>query len=306
MSKALPPVHRYSIGGSTFEARSLPAGLYLIATPIGNLRDVTIRALETLASADVIYCEDTRITSRLLTHYGIAKSLKPYHDHNAAKVRPVLLEVLGSGAVVALASDAGTPLISDPGYKLVLEAIAQGIHVEMIPGPSAPIMAVALSGLPVDRFLFAGFLPVKRGEKMRMLEELKSAPAALVFFEAPGRVSETMDAIKGSLGNRRVAIARELTNLHEEVMRGRPDEIIAAIRARGTLKGEITIVIEPPSPVQNINPDEVKAALCTALENNSPAKAASSIAKKFGIPKRELYALALKWKDKAMSRTRGQ
>lgn len=298
MSKALPAARRYTIGGSIFEAGPLPPALYLVATPIGNLRDVTIRALETLASADLIYCEDTRISSKLLARYGIANSLKPYHDHNAAKVRPVILEALGRGASIALISDAGTPLISDPGYKLAVEAIAQGYSVEMVPGPSAPIMALALSGLPVDRFLFAGFLPVKHGERQRVLEELKSVPAALIFFEAPGRIAETVEAIKSTLGDRRVALARELTKLHEEILRGRPDEIIAAVRARGGVKGEITIVVDRPSPVKSIDSEEVEAALFTALKNYPPAKAASLTAKKFGVPKKDLYALTLSRKDK--------
>jgi 16S rRNA (cytidine1402-2'-O)-methyltransferase len=301
MSKALPAARRYTIGGSIFEAGSLPPALYLVATPIGNLRDVTIRALETLASADLIYCEDTRISSKLLARYGIANSLKPYHDHNAAKVRPVILESLGRGASIALISDAGTPLISDPGYKLAVEAIAQGSRVEMVPGPSAPIMALALSGLPVDRFLFAGFLPAKQGERLRVLEELKSVPAALIFFEAPGRVAATMEAIKLTLGDRRVALARELTKLHEEILRGRPDEIIAAIRARGSVKGEITIVVDRPSAVKSIDCNAVETALFTALQNHSPAKAASLIAKKLGLPKKQLYALALSRKDKSES-----
>jgi 16S rRNA (cytidine1402-2'-O)-methyltransferase len=299
MSQAPSAAHRYTIGGSTFEAPSLPSGLFLVATPIGNLRDVTIRALETLASADLIYCEDTRITSRLLARYGIAKSLKPYHDHNAAKVRPAVLAALQAGASVALASDAGTPLISDPGYKLVLDALDKGFHVEMIPGPSAPPMAAALSGLPIDRFLFAGFLPARQGERNRLLEGLKSVPAALIFFEAPGRVLETVVALKAVLGNRRLAIARELTKLHEEVLRGLPDEMIAAISSRGGLKGEVTIVVEPPPAAERPNREEVERALHAALQISPPAKAASEIAKRFKIPKKELYALALSWKDKS-------
>ena len=299
MSQAPPEAHRYTIGGSTFEAPSLSPGLYLIATPIGNLRDVTIRALETLASADFAYCEDTRITSRLLARYGIAKPLKPYHDHNAAKVRPEVLGRLGTGASIALLSDAGTPLISDPGYKLVLQAIAQGHRVEMIPGPSAPIIALALSGLPVDRFLFAGFLPAKLGERRRVLEELKPVPAALIFFEAPGRVIDALKTIEEVLDGRRVAVARELTKLYEEVLRGSPGEVVATMEARGGVKGEITIVVEPPSPLPNASRDRAGAELLAALENHSPAKAASLVAKRFGVPKKELYALALKWKQRS-------
>lgn len=290
MSKA---PHRYSISGYTFEARSLPPGLYLVATPIGNLGDVTLRALETLASADLVYCEDTRITSRLLNRYGIAKPLKPYHDHNAAKVRPALLDALRGGASVALLSDAGTPLVSDPGYKLVLAATSENIHVDMIPGPSAPLAALTLSGLPVDRFLFAGFLPSRRTEKQRVLQELESVPATLIFFEAPARISETMELIRAVLGNRRVALARELTKLHQEILRGSAEDLIALVASRGRLKGEITVVVEPPSAEKKADPAEIDAALDAALELHSPAKAASLLARKFAIPRQDLYDLAV-------------
>jgi 16S rRNA (cytidine1402-2'-O)-methyltransferase len=301
MSQALPAVHRYTIGGSQFEARSLPPGLYLIATPIGNLRDVTLRALETLASADLILCEDTRITSRLLNHYGIAKPLKPYHDHNAAKVRPALLERLSGGASIALVSDAGTPLISDPGYKLVVDALAQGHRIEVVPGASAPVMAVALSGLPADRFLFAGFLPARSSERRRALEELRSVPAALVFFEAPGRVLETLEAIRTVLGHRRIAIARELTKIHEEVMRGSAGELLEEIASRNALKGEITLVVAPPAS-EPADPGEVEKALRLALADAPPAKAAAQVAKRFGVPKKDLYALALRTKNRSGGR----
>jgi 16S rRNA (cytidine1402-2'-O)-methyltransferase len=298
MSQALPAVHRYTIGGSQFEARSLSPGLYLVATPIGNLRDVTLRALETLASADLICCEDTRITSGLLKHYGIAKPLKPYHDHNAAKVRPALLQRLGGGASIALVSDAGTPLISDPGYKLVVDAIAEGHRIELIPGASAPIMAIALSGIPSDRFLFGGFLPTKTSERRRVLEELASVPAALVFFEAPGRIADTLDAIRAVLGDRRIALARELTKLHEEVMRGSADALLKQIASRDGLKGEITLVVAPPAE-RAVDPREIEEALRIALADASPAKAAAAVARRFGIPKKDLYALALRMQDRA-------
>jgi 16S rRNA (cytidine1402-2'-O)-methyltransferase len=298
MSQNLPAVHRYTIGGFQFEARSLPPGLYLVATPIGNLRDVTLRALETLASADLICCEDTRITSRLLKRYGIAKSLKPYHDHNAAKVRPALLERLRGGASIALVSDAGTPLISDPGYKLVVGAIDDGHRIEVVPGASAPIMAVALSGIPADRFLFAGFLPAKSAEKRRALEEVRSIPAALVLFEAPGRVTDTLEAVRTVLGDRRIVIARELTKLHEEVMRGSADELLERIASRQALKGEITLVVAPPAE-QAADPVEIEEALRMALLVAPPARAAADVAKRFGVPTKDLYALALRTKARA-------
>jgi 16S rRNA (cytidine1402-2'-O)-methyltransferase len=296
MSKAPPAVCRYFIGGSEFEAPSLSPGLYLIATPIGNLRDITIRALETLASVDVIYCEDTRITSRLLSRYGIAKPLKPYHDHNAAKVRPAILDALREGARVALTSDAGTPLISDPGYKLVVEAINQEIHLEMRPGPTAAIVALALSGFPGDRFLFAGFLPPRPGARMRALDELKNIPAALIFFEAASRLEETLAAFGKLLPGRRVAIARELTKLHEEILRGAPDDLLALVRDRGRLKGEITIVVEPPLAAAPLNLQDLEAALEEALHDASPARAASVIARKFAVPRKDVYHMALRLK----------
>jgi 16S rRNA (cytidine1402-2'-O)-methyltransferase len=189
-------------------------------------------------------------------------------------------------------------LISDPGFKLVVAALNEGLHVEMIPGPSAPTTAAALSGLPIDRYLFGGFLPSRHGERSRLLDDLKSIPAALIFFEAPGRVLQTVMNIKAVLGDRRLAIARELTKLHEEVLRGTPDELITEIRSRGDLKGEVTIIVEPPPATPSHDREEVENALYAALLVSSPAKAASEIARKFKVPRRELYALALSWKEK--------
>lgn len=293
MSKASQADRRYTIAEKQIEAPPLPPGLYLVATPIGNLQDITLRALQTLASADVVYCEDTRVTSKLLARYSIVKPLKPYHDHNAAKVRPVLLDAVRSGAALALVSDAGTPLISDPGYKLVREALAQGLKVEMIPGPSAPLMALVLSGLPLDRFLFAGFLPARQNERSKFLEELKSLASTLVFFEAPGRIEDALLSIDAVLGPRRVAVARELTKFHEETLRGEPRDIAAQIRARGGLRGEITIIVEPPPSAPPASAAEIETALDRALESLSPSKAAGDVAKRYGVPRKEIYALAL-------------
>jgi 16S rRNA (cytidine1402-2'-O)-methyltransferase len=290
-------VHRYTIDGFQFEARPLAPGLYLIATPIGNLRDVTIRALETLAAADLICCEDTRVTSKLLNRYSIARPLKPYHDHNAAKVRPGLIDLLRNGASIALVSDAGTPLISDPGYKLVVEVIDQAIHIEAIPGPSAPIVAAAVSGIPVDRFLFAGFLPSKSAERRRMLEELRHVPSALIAFDSAGRIAESLKDIEAVLGDRPIAIARELTKLHEEVIRGTAHEVMESLAARQSLKGEITIVIAPPAAAKPVSAADLEHALHAALEKVSPAKAAALIAKQYGASRKELYALALRHKE---------
>jgi 16S rRNA (cytidine1402-2'-O)-methyltransferase len=297
MSQALPTVHRYTIDGCQFEARPLAPGLYLIATPIGNLRDVTIRALETLAAADLICCEDTRVTSKLLTRYSIAKPLKPYHDHNAAKVRPGLIQLLRNGASIALVSDAGTPLVSDPGYRLVVEAIDQAVHIEAIPGPSAPIVAAAVSGIPIDRFLFAGFLPSKSRERQRMLEELRHVPSALIAFDSAGRIAESIKDIEAVLGNRRIALARELTKLHEEVIRGRVRDVTESLAARQGLKGEITIVIAPPEATKTVSAEDLEQALQEALEKTSPAKAAALVARQYGASRKELYALAIRRKE---------
>lgn len=293
MPKVPQTERRYTIAGQQIEAPLLPPGLHLVATPIGNLQDITLRALQTLASADVIYCEDTRVTSKLTSRYSIVKPLKPYHDHNAAKVRPVLLDAVRSGAAVAMVSDAGTPLISDPGYKLVREAIAQGLKVEMIPGPSAPLMALVLSGLPLDRFFFAGFLPARQIERLKFLQGFKSMASTLIFFEAPSRVQDALLAIDAVLGQRRIAVARELTKFHEEILRGEPCEIAAQIRARGGLKGEITIIVEPPPPAPSATAAEIAAALDHALESLPPAKAAGNVAKRYGVPRKDVYALAL-------------
>src|SRR4051794_34355207 len=201
----MPPPARYTIDGHLFEAEPLSPGLYLTATPIGNLRDVTLRALATLAAADEILCEDTRITVRLTSRYGIATRLSPYHDHNAAKVRPRIIAALRAGGAITLVSDAGTPLVSDPGYKLAREAIANGIRVEAVPGPSAALAALASSGLPSDRFLFAGFLPEKAGERQAALSELKGVRASLIFFESAKRLSRTLSGLADILGDRPAA-----------------------------------------------------------------------------------------------------
>jgi 16S rRNA (cytidine1402-2'-O)-methyltransferase len=300
MSQALPTVHRYTIDGFQYEARPLAPGLYLIATPIGNLRDVTIRALETLAAADMICCEDTRVTSKLLNRYSIARPLKPYHDHNAAKVRPGLIDSLRNGASIALVSDAGTPLISDPGYKLVVEAIEQAIHLEAIPGPSAPIVAAAVSGIPIDRFLFTGFLPSKSGERRRMLEELRHAPSALIAFDSAARIADSLKDIKSVLGDRQIAVTRELTKLHEEVIRGTVHDVMENLAARERLKGEITIVIAAPAAAEAVSAEDLEQALAAALKMVSPAKAAALVAKRYGASRKELYTLALRHKRMQM------
>src|SRR5205809_3453014 len=208
---------RYIINGQPMVAPALAGGLHVVATPIGNLRDVTLRALEVLAAADLIACEDTRVTRKLLDHYGIATPLTPYHDHNATEARPKLLPRLADGSAIALVSDAGTPLVSDPGYKLVRAARDAGIPVTALPGPSAALAALTVSGLPTDRFFFEGFLPSKEGQRRMRIGELKRIPATLVLFETGARLAAALADLAAGLGGREAAICRELTKLYEEV-----------------------------------------------------------------------------------------
>ena len=224
----------------------LPAGLYVVATPIGNLADITLRAIAVLAQVDVIYCEDTRHSRTLLAHFCITRPTRPYHEHNAARERPRVLAELAAGKSVGLISDAGTPLISDPGYKLVREAIEAGFPVTAIPGPSAPLAALVSAGLATDAFLFAGFLPPRRSARKTRLEELKAVPATLVFFEAPSRLADSLGDIADVLGDREAAVARELTKLHEEMRRGTPAEL-SQWAGDAAPKGEMVILVGPPA-----------------------------------------------------------
>ena len=269
----------------------LAGGLYVTATPIGNARDVTLRALDVLEGADLIAAEDTRVTAKLLAIFGIAKPLISYNDHNGARERPRLLARLKEGARVTLVSDAGTPLVSDPGYRLVREALAAGIEVHAIPGASAPLAALALAGLPTDRFFFAGFLPVKRGERRHTLEELKSIRATLIFFEAPQRLAESLTDMAEILGSRPAAVARELTKLHEEVRR---DDLasLAKAYAQAQPRGEITLVVGPAGePKTDLS--RVDAALAKALAFMPVRAAVDLVAEMLGAPRREVYARAL-------------
>src|SRR5262249_38923356 len=211
---------RYVVAGASFEAPPAAPGLHVVATPIGNLRDVTLRALEVLAGVDLIACEDTRVTRRLTAHYGISAPLTPYHDHNAAAARPRLLERLAAGSAIALVSDAGTPLISDPGYRLVRAAREAGHLVTTVPGPSSVLAALAVAGLATDRFLFDGYLPAKSSERRTRIAELAGAPATLVLFETGPRLAATLADLAAGLGAREAAVCRELTKVHEEVRRG--------------------------------------------------------------------------------------
>jgi 16S rRNA (cytidine1402-2'-O)-methyltransferase len=273
-------------------AAELSPGLYVTATPIGNARDITLRALDVLAGCDLIAAEDTRVTSKLLSIHGISKPLTAYNDHNGARERPKLLSRLAHGARIALVSDAGTPLVSDPGYKLVREALAQGVPVHAIPGASATLTALALAGLPSDRFLFAGFLPSRAGERGTALAELKAVRATLIFFESAQRLSESLGQMAEVLGDRAVAVTRELTKLHEEVRRGTLKRLAEQYAGEAPPRGEVTILVGPP-------PDgETDTALMDALLDKAlafmPVRAAAElIALALDIPRKEIYERAL-------------
>ncbi|MBV9331426.1 MAG: 16S rRNA (cytidine(1402)-2'-O)-methyltransferase [Alphaproteobacteria bacterium] len=278
-------------------ARNLPAGtlapgLYLTATPLGNARDITLRALDVLAGADLIVAEDTRVTAKLLAIHAIRRPTRSYNDHNAKEERPRLLARLSAGERIALVSDAGTPLISDPGFKLVREAIADGISVHAIPGASAVLTALLVSGLPSDRFLFAGFLPARAGERRRMLTELQPAHATLIFFESARRLSEALKDMHEVFGARQVAVARELTKLHEEVRRGSLDAVAAHFPTAP--KGEITIVVAgaaaEDAPLSGLSDSLLQRAL--ALMPLSSA--VDLLAEATGQPRTALYQQALK------------
>jgi 16S rRNA (cytidine1402-2'-O)-methyltransferase len=263
--------------------------LYLVATPIGNLEDITYRAVRVLSEADLIACEDTRHTRKLLDHYGISKPTISYHEHNEMERAPELVERIRAGAAVALVSDAGMPLVSDPGYRLVRAAIEAGIPVVPIPGPSAAFAALAASGLPTDAFHFAGFLPSKPFQRAKVLESLAEEQATLIFYEAPHRLVEALESIEEALGPRPVVVARELTKLHEEFLRGTAAEIRARVQAVDTVKGEITILIgKATAPAPDDRPlDEAVEEL---VNGGVPRMdAIKQVARRRGLSKREVY-----------------
>ncbi len=275
----------------------LKSGLYLVATPIGNLGDITLRALATLARADVIYCEDTRHSRTLLAHYAIQAPLKPYHDHNADEMRPRVLGDIAAGKVVALISDAGLPLVSDPGFKLVRAAVEAGHHVETLPGPSATLTALASSGLPTDAFLFAGFLPARQAARRARIMELKAIPATLILFEAPTRLAETLTDLAEVLGPRPGVVARELTKLHEEYRRGALPELAAQAAASET-RGEIVLLVGPPAAgaAADTSDAAISARLQEALADMSLRDAAHMVAEAMLVPRARVYDLGLKLK----------
>jgi 16S rRNA (cytidine1402-2'-O)-methyltransferase len=292
-----PPSSRmFIVAGTPVVARPLEPALYLVATPIGNLGDVTLRALETLAAADVLACEDTRVTRVLLERYGIRRRTTAYHEHNAAQAGTKLVAALGEGRSVALVSDAGTPLVSDPGYRLVGQALAAGHRVIPIPGASAVLAALTASGLPSDAFLFAGFLPVKDGQRRKRLEALKAVPATLVFYESPRRTADSLAAMADMLGGDRGAtVGRELTKAFEEVRRGTLADLARAYLAGETPKGEVVICVAPPSEEAPTAQDT--DALLVSLAAEMPAsKAAAEAARLTGASKPVLYRRLLELK----------
>jgi 16S rRNA (cytidine1402-2'-O)-methyltransferase len=287
------PAKTYLLAGQAVEPPRLSPGLHLVATPIGNLRDITIRALETLAAADLIACEDTRVTRRLLDHYGISTPLTPYHEHNATAARPKLMARLGEGGAIALVSDAGTPLVSDPGFKLVREAREAGYPVVAVPGPSAALTALTGSGLPTDRFFFEGFLPAKAGQRKARIAELAGVAATLILYESGPRVAQSLQALADGLGARQAAVCRELTKLHEEVRRGDLAALAQQYAEGAESRGEFTVVIEPPPEAEAVDADTVDDLLRRALRQGSVKDAVSDVAAATGRPRREIYQRAL-------------
>lgn len=271
----------------------LAPGLYLVATPIGNLGDITLRALDILRGADVIACEDTRITRRLLSHYGLDTRTSAYHDHNAAMALPKLMKRLQRGEIVALVSDAGTPLVSDPGYRLVQAAIAEDISVTTAPGPVAAIAALTLAGLPTDSFLFAGFLPSKKAARQARLKALASVPASLIFYESPRRVPATLAEMETCLGDRPAAVVREITKLYEEARRGSLSELAAVFAQSGPPRGEVVLVVGPPAPQADMDDAQLDTLLEQALTTMSVRDAVDHVVSASGRQRRDVYKRAL-------------
>lgn len=275
-------------------AGSKPApGLYLVATPIGNLGDISSRAVAVLRSADVIACEDTRVTGKLLSLLGLSAPLSAYHEHNADRAGPALLARLRNHEVVALVSDAGMPLVSDPGYRLVRGCIDEGLNVTVVPGPSAALTALALSGLPPDRFLFVGFLPAKSGARCKELESLRAVPATLIFFESPHRLEDSLADMAAVLGDRPAAVARELTKLFEEVRRDSLAVLAAHYAQAGGPKGEVVVVVGPPGEAPPPTEHDVDARLREVLAELSLRDAVDRVTAETALPRRQVYARAV-------------
>src|SRR6185437_6320563 len=292
MAKESKSARGFATGGAPIEAAKPPGGLYLVATPIGNLADIGLRALEILAGCDAIACEDTRVTRKLAERYGITRPLTPYHEHNAAEARPKLLARLARGEAIALVSDAGTPLISDPGYKLVRAAQEAGHAVTAIPGASSVLAALSVAGLPTNRFFFEGFLPAKQAARQKRITALANIPATLVLFESGPRLADALTDLAAGLGPRIAAICRELTKLHEEVRRGDLATLARDYAGGGETRGEIVIVIAPPEDAETQSAD-VDDMLRRALARVSLKDAVGEVALASGRPRREVYRRAL-------------
>ena len=281
--------------GLRAEAEPIAPGLHVVATPIGNLRDITLRALAILAAADAVIAEDTRVSRNLLAHYGISTPLVAYHEHNAAAMRPVLLARLKAGERLALISDAGTPLVSDPGFKLVAESVANGIAVTSAPGASAVLAALVVAGLPTDRFFFEGFLPSKMTARRTRIAELANIPGTLVFFESARRLADTLSDLAVVLGGREAAVARELTKHFESVRRGDLASLAETYEREGPPKGEIVILVGPPKDdAPALDGAALDAKIAQALEKFSLKDAATVLASETGLPRRTIYARAIK------------
>ena len=285
-------VGRIMTGKTTVTGRLEP-GLYVTATPIGNASDITLRALDVLSRADLVLCEDTRVTAKLFALHNIEAKTAPYHDHNAAEMRPRILKRLAAGEAVALVSDAGTPMVSDPGFKLVREALDEGFRVTALPGASSLLAALVLAGLPTDRFFFGGFLPAKQEARRKELVELATIPATMVFLESANRLAATLADMAAVLGEREGAVARELTKKFEEVRRGTLADIAQHYAEAGAPRGEIVIVVGPPAPRAALCAHEVDAMIENALRRASLKDAVAEVVSVTGLPKREIYQRAL-------------
>ena len=275
----------------------LKSGLYVVATPIGNAKDITLRALDVLMQADKVYCEDTRITKKLFSLHGIQRKPDSYHEHSSDNVRAEILHHLENGLTVALVSDAGTPLISDPGYRLVKEARDAGQEVFSVPGASSPIAALSISGLPSDRFLFAGFLPTKSAARQTALGELVDIPVTLVLFESPKRLTGLLKDIDAVMPDREAAICREMTKAYEEVLVGAPAELIETLDANASARGEVVVLIHPPTARKRMSEADVLESLRVALQSQPLKTAAARVAALSGWSKRDVYQLALTFSE---------
>ena len=271
---------------------NLKSGLYLVATPIGNLRDISLRALDVLRGCDMIFCEDTRVTGKLLNAYQIKARMQPYNDHSDEARRQQIVDKVKEGGIIALVSDAGMPMISDPGYKLVNECAAQGVYVTTIPGATAPLCALQLSAMPTDKFCFLGFLPNKAKARQDVLQKWENVDATLVAFESAGRLSASLSDIGAVFGTRQVAVVREITKLYEEVKRGTSAELVEYYAQNGKPKGEIVLVIAPPEE-KAYSSDDVKDMIRTALKTMKVKDAARDVAQKTGLKMSDLYDVAL-------------